>query len=91
MRKIALALSAVCLLVGFNHAALATESAPAPLNPGVTVAQLAQQVPIHWVSVAQIENSLLGRAPIAVGFDIDDTVCCFQAGFLPRAKRVFSG
>lgn len=70
MRKLTMALSAVCLLLGLNQSVVAKESAPVPLNPGVTVAQLAQQVPIHWVSVAQIENSLLGRAPMAVGFDI---------------------
>ena len=81
MRKLTMALSAACLLLGLNQSALAKESAPAPLNPGVTVAQLAQQVPVHWVSVAQIENSLLGRAPMAVGFDIDDTVLFSSPGF----------
>ncbi|MCT4713691.1 acid phosphatase AphA [Enterobacteriaceae bacterium H18W14] len=89
MRKITLALSAVCLLLGLNQTVFAKESVPAPLNPGVTVAQLAQQVPIHWVSVAQIENSLLGRAPIAVGFDIDDTVLFSSPGFY-RGQKEFS-
>lgn len=89
MRKITLALSAVCLLLGLNQSVVAKESVPAPLNPGVTVAQLAQQAPIHWVSVAQIENSLLGRAPIAVGFDIDDTVLFSSPGFY-RGQKVYS-
>lgn len=89
MRKIALALSAVCLWGGLHHAALAIQSTPAPLNPGVTVAQLAQQAPVHWVSVAQIENSLLGRAPMAVGFDIDDTVLFSSPGFY-RGQKTYS-
>ncbi|WP_435951717.1 acid phosphatase AphA [Dryocola sp. BD626] len=91
MRKITLALSAVCLLLGLNQSVVAKESVPAPLNPGVTVAQLAQQAPIHWVSVAQIENSLLGRAPIAVGFDIDDTVLFSSPGFYRGQKEYSPG
>ncbi len=74
MRKITQALSAVCLLFALNSSAVATASSPSPLNPGTNVAKLAEQAPIHWVSVAQIENSLAGRPPMAVGFDIDDTV-----------------
>ncbi|MCF2055380.1 acid phosphatase AphA, partial [Escherichia coli] len=45
--------------------------------------------PIHWVSVAQIENSLAGRPPMAVGFDIDDTVLFSSPGFW-RGKKTFS-
>mgnify|MGYP000881532615 CR=1 FL=1 len=89
MRKISYALSAVCLLVGLSHNAMAKESVPTPLYSGVTVAQLAEQAPIHWVSVAQIENSLLGRPPIAVGFDIDDTVLFSSPGFY-RGQKEFS-
>ena len=74
MRKITQALSAVCLLFALNSSAVALASSPSPLNPGTNVARLAEQAPIHWVSVAQIENSLAGRPPMAVGFDIDDTV-----------------
>ena len=74
MRKITLALSAACLLFSLNSAVIARASAPTPLYTGTTAAILAEQAPIHWVSVAQIENSLTGRPPIAVGFDIDDTV-----------------
>ncbi len=40
-----------------------------------------------WVSVAQIENSLTGRPPMAVGFDIvDDTVICAPAPVTARKK-----
>ncbi len=38
------------------------------------VAKLAEQAPVHWVSVAQIENSLTGRRRWRSAFDIDDTV-----------------
>ena len=58
MRKITQALSAVCLLFALNSSAVALASSPSPLNPGTNVAKLAEQAPIHWVSVAQIENSL---------------------------------
>lgn len=89
MRTITFALSAACLLLSLNHSVQAKESVPTPLYPGVTVAQLAQQAPIHWVSVAQIENSLQGRAPVAVGFDIDDTVLFSSPGFY-RGQKEFS-
>jgi len=89
MHKIKLALGAVCVLLSLNQSALAKEANPAPLYPGVNVAQLAQQSPVHWVSVAQIENSLVGRPPIAVGFDIDDTVLFSSPGFY-RGQKEFS-
>jgi len=89
MQKIKLALGAVCVLLSLNQSALAKEANPAPLYPGVNVAQLAQQSPVHWVSVAQIENSLVGRPPIAVGFDIDDTVLFSSPGFY-RGQKEFS-
>lgn len=90
MRKITLALSAACLLFSLNSAVVARASAPTPLYTGTTAAMLAEQAPIHWVSVAQIENSLMGRAPMAVGFDIDDTVLFSSPGFW-RGKNVFTG
>ena len=89
MRKITLALSAACLLLSLNSAVGARASAPTPLFTGTTAAILAEQTPIHWVSVAQIENSLMGRAPMAVGFDIDDTVLFSSPGFW-RGKKTFS-
>ncbi|STF34835.1 acid phosphatase/phosphotransferase [Escherichia coli] len=90
MRKITQAISAVCLLFALNSSAVALASSPSPLNPGTNVARLAEQAPIHWVSVAQIENSLAGRPPMAVGFDIDDTVLFFQSGLLARQKNLLA-
>ena len=87
MRKITQALSAVCLLFALNSSAVALASSPSPLNPGTNVAKLAEQAPIHWVSVAQIENSLAGRPPMAVGFDIDDTVLFSSPGFSGVGKK----
>ena len=69
MRKITLAFGAVCLLFTLNSSVVARASTPQPLWTGTNMAKLAEQAPIHWVSVAQIENSLLGRQPMAVGFD----------------------
>lgn len=86
MRKITLALSAACLLFSLNSSVVARASAPTPLYNGTTAAKLAEQAPIHWVSVAQIENSLLGRPAMAVGFDIDDTVLFSSPGFW-RGKK----
>ena len=89
MRKFTLTLSAVCLLFTLNQPAQALVSSPSQLNPGTNVAKLAEQAPIHWVSVAQIENSLTGRPPMAVGFDIDDTVLFSSPGFW-RGKKTYS-
>jgi len=88
MRKIPLALSAFCLLLAMGTAN-AHASVPSPLYPGTNVAKLAEQAPIHWVSVAQIENSLQVRPPMAVGFDIDDTVLFSSPGFW-RGKELYS-
>lgn len=90
MRKVTLALSAICLLFSVNSAVVeAHASSPSPLYPGTNVAKLAEQAPVHWVSVAQIENSLLNRPPMAVGFDIDDTVLFSSPGFW-RGKKTYS-
>ena len=89
MRKLTLALAAASLLFTLNSAVVARASTPQPLWVGTNVAQLAEQAPIHWVSVAQIENSLLGRPPMAVGFDIDDTVLFSSPGFW-RGQKTFS-
>lgn len=89
MRKITQALSAVCLLFALNSSVTAHASSPSPLYTGTDVAKLAEQAPIHWVSVAQIENSLLGHPPMAVGFDIDDTVLFSSPGFW-RGQKTYS-
>ncbi|MGY5958903.1 acid phosphatase AphA [Kosakonia sp. BK9b] len=88
MRKFTLALSAACLWFSFGGA-LAYASAPTPASEGTTVAKLAEQAPVHWVSVAQIERSLVERPPMAVGFDIDDTVLFSSPGFW-RGKKTWS-
>ena len=87
MRKITLAL---CLSFSLFSAVSALASTPTPDSAvGTNVAKLAEQAPIHWVSVAQIENSLVDRPPMAVGFDIDDTVLFSSPGFW-RGKKTFS-
>lgn len=56
---------------------------------GTTVAVLAHQAPIHWVSVEQVAASLAATKPTAVGFDIDDTLLFSSPGFY-RGKQEFS-
>ncbi len=87
--RYALSFFTLCLL-SFQPLAIAQNMAPAaPIYSGITAAELAHQQPIHWVSVAQIKNSLQGRPPIAVGFDIDDTVLYSTPGFY-RGQKMFS-
>ncbi|KAB1382997.1 acid phosphatase AphA, partial [Salmonella enterica subsp. enterica serovar Schwarzengrund] len=89
MKKITLALSAVCLLFTLNHSANALVSSPSTLNPGTNVAKLAEQAPVHWVSVAQIENRLTGPPPLPAGFDIGDTELFSSPGSW-RGKKTYS-
>lgn len=89
MRKLTLAFSLALAALMLNLSVVARASVPSPLYPGTNVTKLAHQAPIHWVSVAQIENSLLGREPFAVGFDIDDTVIFSSPGFW-RGQRMYS-
>ena len=86
MRKFTLAL---CLSLSLGCAFVASASTPTPDGVGTNAAKLAEQAPVHWVSVAQIENSLVDRPPMAVGFDIDDTVLFSSPGFW-RGKKMFS-
>ncbi|WP_075181566.1 acid phosphatase AphA [Pantoea sp. 1.19] len=88
MQKPIRIISAACLFATLC-APLAQAATPTPLNSGTDVARLAEQAPIHWVSVAQIEHSLQGHPPMAVGFDIDDTVLFSSPGFW-RGKQTFS-
>ena len=92
MRKITQAISAVCLLFALNSSAVALASSPSPLNPGTNVARLAEQAPIHWVSVAQIENSLAGRPPMAVGLSahLGFPKCWDYRHEFWRGKKTFS-
>jgi len=90
MRKRISVLGAGCLLLpGLSWNVLAISADPAPGQAGVNEAQLATRMPVHWVSVAQIENSLADCPPMAVGFDIDDTVLFSSPGFW-YGKRTFS-
>lgn len=89
MKKTTLTLSAIALVFSFTATSQAKVLMPDVVSPEVTVAELAEQKPIHWVSVEQIKNSLEGQAPMAVGFDIDDTVLFSSPGFY-RGKLEYS-
>ena len=89
MKKITLTLSAIALALSFTATSQAKIPMPEVVSPGVTVVELAQQQPIHWVSIEQIKTSLEGKAPMAVGFDIDDTVLFSSPGFY-RGQLEFS-
>ena len=79
MRRSLTALSALLLL-----AAPAFAEDVSNLNPGITTSEILATAPVHWVSVDQIAASLEGQPPMAVGFDVDDTVLfsspCFYYG-----------
>ena len=79
MRRSLTALSALLLLV-----APAFAEDVSNLNPGITTSEILATAPVHWVSVDQIAASLEGQPPMAVGFDVDDTVLfsspCFYYG-----------
>ncbi|MBD2803876.1 acid phosphatase AphA [Xenorhabdus szentirmaii] len=81
MRKFTLAFSVIALVFSFNGLAQAKIEMPEQIASGVTAADLAQRQAIHWVSVEQIEKSLNNQPPVAVGFDIDDTVLFSSPGF----------
>lgn len=89
MKKITLTLSAIALALSFTATSQAKLPMPETVSTGVTVAELAAQQPVHWVSIEQIKKSLEGKAPMAVGFDIDDTVLFSSPGFY-RGKIEFS-
>lgn len=59
-----------------------------PASPaGVIAVSLAQQAPLHWVSMTQIARSLDGLPPMAVGFDIDDTLLFSSPGAIAASRR----
>lgn len=89
MRKLTVTLSAIALALTLNGAAQAKVYMPEKVSEGVTVAQLAQQQAVHWVSIDQIEKSLQGQPAMTVGFDIDDTVMFSSPGFY-RGKLEYS-
>lgn len=55
----------------------------------IQIMQQGEPAQLHWVSVEEIEKSLEGKAPMTVGFDIDDTVLFSSPGFY-RGQQVFS-
>ncbi|MWP90480.1 acid phosphatase AphA [Glaesserella parasuis] len=74
-------------LLAYMFVALSAQAAPKePYTQAGFNTRLAeqQQAPIHWVSIEQIKESLKGKAPMNVSFDIDDTVLassgCFYYG-----------
>lgn len=77
--------------------AFASSSAFAdPKQPGtetgystIEIMQKGEPAELHWVSVEDIEKSLAGKPPMAVGFDIDDTVLFSSPGFY-RGQQMFS-
>ncbi|MGF1863277.1 acid phosphatase AphA [Photobacterium profundum] len=67
-----------------------------PKTPGtetgyssIDVMQKGESVPLNWISVEGIKASLADKPPMAVGFDIDDTVLFSSPGF-NRGQQVFS-
>ncbi len=55
----------------------------------VEIMQKGEPAQLHWVSVKEIEKSLEGKPPMAVGFDVDDTVLFSSPGFY-RGQQMFS-
>lgn len=88
MHKFTLALSAFGLWLTLSSA-VAHAWAPSPVAGATEEAKLAEQLPIHWISVAQLESTLTERPPMSVGFDIDDTVLFSGPGFW-RGKKTWS-
>lgn len=88
MRTITCLFGAACLWLASGSLAVYA-SAPSPVADGTNIIKLAEQAPVHWVSVAQIESSLVERPPMTVGFDIDDTVLFSSPGFW-RGKKTWS-
>ncbi|BDH47540.1 class B acid phosphatase [Salmonella enterica subsp. enterica serovar Choleraesuis] len=91
MRKLVRALGLLCLALGSAYSVAATDSSPATSLPGVTASELSHQAAVHWVSVEQIEQSLLGRPPMAVGFDVDDTLLFSSPGYWRGQKELSPG
>ncbi|MGJ0624871.1 acid phosphatase AphA [Xenorhabdus bovienii] len=89
MRKITLAFSAIMLAFSLNGVAQAKVQMPESVSSGVTTVELSQRQAVHWVSVEQIEKSLQDQPPMAIGFDIDDTVLFSSPGFY-RGKLKYS-
>lgn len=59
------------------------------VQAGATSSEVMQNMMINWVSVDAISESLKDMPPMAVGFDIDDTVLYSSPGFV-RGQAEFS-
>lgn len=88
MRKFTLALRTIGLWLTLSSA-VAHAWSPSPVSGANEEIKQAEQVPIHWISVAQLESTLTERPPMSVGFDIDDTVLFSGPGF-SRGKKTWS-
>lgn len=55
----------------------------------IEIMNMGRSQQIDWVSVNDIANDLKGKPPMAVGFDIDDTVLFSSPGFY-RGRQEFS-
>lgn len=86
-----LAVSSLFALSTISTAAFADPKVPAT-DPGyssIQIMEMGQPKDVHWISVKQIAEKLKGKPPMAVGFDIDDTVLFSTPGFY-RGKQEFS-
>ncbi|MCP9268430.1 acid phosphatase AphA [Xenorhabdus sp. XENO-1] len=89
MRKVTLVFSAIAFVFSLNGVVQAKVQMPESVSSGVTIVELSQRQAVHWVSVEQIEKSLQDQPPMAIGFDIDDTVLFSSPGFY-RGKLKYS-
>ncbi|MDE9460087.1 acid phosphatase AphA [Xenorhabdus bovienii] len=89
MRKVTLVFSAIVFVFSLNGVVQAKVQMPESVSSGVTTVELSQRQAVHWVSVDQIEKSLQDQPPMAIGFDIDDTVLFSSPGFY-RGKLKYS-
>lgn len=91
------AVFSLALMSGSSFASAKAElykEALKPVQAGASTAEIMHKgidhLPeIHWITVPQIENSLKGTKPVAVGFDVDDTVMFSSPGF-NRGKNKYS-
>lgn len=90
MKKTKVLLSSLALALASSAMTFSVQAAPtSTINPGVTMNQLTNRQPIHWVSVEQIAASLKSKPAMNVGFDIDDTLLFSSPAFF-HGKQVFS-
>ena len=86
MKKTLIASAALTLALVAPFSNASTQPAE---QTGVTSAELMNRAAVHWVSVDSIRESLKDMPPMAVGFDIDDTVLYSSPGFV-KGKAEFS-